>query len=341
MTSPKTLPILGLLCGLWLAAGATPALADDLAPRWTLEDFLQTAERPYVVGHRGTGVNWALGPQPIESTALAVRAAYLAGVQLVEVDVQLTADGQVVALHDDFLPDWTPVNSLTLVQLRQRFPQVATLAEVLREAKRANALAQDAPSGLLIVELKQPSPFADPGDVGEDPLVDATVAEIRNAEMSSQVLFESFSPTLLLRALADAPEIARGLAVNPLQLLTPAEAEQVTGLPVTVIDKSAGFGLVWAEVGPIYRLPGYVSVDQFLGVALALGCRGVDLDLLLLAQAEQAQPGAGAFLVASVQSLGLEVLGATATTPEEYEFLANQGLDGIYSDLIDLPGLPR
>jgi glycerophosphoryl diester phosphodiesterase len=299
---------------------------------------LQTVERPYTVGHRGTGDNWALGHRPIENTARAVRAAYHAGVQLVEVDVQQTADGVVVCLHDDFLHDWTRVPSLTLVELRQRFPQVATLDQVLAEARRANARATEAPSGLLIVELKQPSPWSDPDDVGEAPLVREAVAAVRRAGMSEQVLFESFSPTLLLHALAEAPEIARGLAVNPLQLMTPEEVEAVTGLPVTLIDKTAGFGLQWGLIGPIYRLPGYVSIDQFVMVTLALGCRAVDVDIMMLAHAEQTQPGSGAFLVAMLQSFGLDVIAATATTPEEYDFLAGTGVDGIYSDLIDLPG---
>jgi glycerophosphoryl diester phosphodiesterase len=328
---------LALLCALWLSPA--PALADDdAAPRWTLEDLLQTAARPFTIGHRGTGDNWDLGHRPVENTARAVRAAYLAGLQLVEVDVQQTADGVVVCLHDDFLPDWTPVPSLTLVELRQRFPQVATLDQVLAEARRANAQATDAPGGLLVVELKQPSPYSDPGDVGEEPLVREAVAAVRRAGMTQQVLFESFSPALLAHAVAMAPEIPRVLAVNPLQLLTPAEVEAITGLPVTPIDKSAGFGLQWALIGPIYRLPGYASVEQFVMVSLALGCRAVDLDLLMLAQAEATQPGSGAYLVAMLQSLGLDVLAATAATPEEYAFLASLGVDGIYSDLIDLPG---
>lgn len=71
---------------------------------------------PLVVAHRG---NSSVAPQ---NTLAAIEAAARAGADLVEVDVQRTADGHVVVLHDDTVDATTdgtgPVAAMTLVQVR-------------------------------------------------------------------------------------------------------------------------------------------------------------------------------------------------------------------------------
>ena len=95
--------------------------------RSTAEDFLRLGVRPIAIGHHGVGPNSIANPNPalpIENTVDSVRQAYRLGAHVVEVDVQLTQDGQLAVFHDDFLHDFTCINTLTLDQLQQRLPFV-------------------------------------------------------------------------------------------------------------------------------------------------------------------------------------------------------------------------
>ena len=150
--------------------------------------------------------------------------------------------------------------------------------------------------------------------------------------MQEQVLIESFAPDLLLEAAVRAPNIARTLSVSILQFLTPAQIEAATGLTVTLIDKDVGLMLQWAEIGPLFRLPGYASFEQYVGTVFGVGATCAALDIVLLGQAG---PGAG-FLVDTLQQFGLCALGFTATNAEEWGFLESLGVDGIYIDDIPL-----
>ncbi|MFM9959889.1 MAG: glycerophosphodiester phosphodiesterase family protein [Planctomycetaceae bacterium] len=96
--------------------------------------------RPEIIAHRGASAD---AP---ENTLAAIRLAWQQGADAAEIDIQLTADGQLVAIHDDTLMrtggvDW-PVKDRTLVELQTldvgswKSPQFAderipTLAEVL------------------------------------------------------------------------------------------------------------------------------------------------------------------------------------------------------------------
>jgi glycerophosphoryl diester phosphodiesterase len=125
--------------------------------------LLDLGKRP-VIGHRG-----AAGLAP-ENTMAGFRLAAELGVDAYELDVQLTADGAPVVLHDDTLDRTTnrtgPVGGLTLAELRladagarftpdggRTFPfrgqdvRVPTLGEVLWAF----------PAMPVLVELKHPS----------------------------------------------------------------------------------------------------------------------------------------------------------------------------------------
>ena len=84
----------------------------------------------------------------------------------------------------------------------------------------------------------------------------AAVSEVRKTNMTDKVIFDSFSPALLYLAAQAAPGIPRELDISGLQLLTPAQIEAITGLPVTIINKNISLGLTWAEIGQVFRLPG-------------------------------------------------------------------------------------
>jgi glycerophosphoryl diester phosphodiesterase len=290
----------------------------------TVEDLLNLEVRPSAIAHRGFGENLGEDPlRPIENTLRAVRAGFKAGVSVVEVDVQLTSDGQVAVFHDDFLPDFTCVNQLTLAELQDRLPEVPTLLAVLNEARSFND--PGVLSGLVIVELKSAAPLCDPGDIQEQAFVSAVTGVIRHVRMTDQVMLTSFSPALLYLAASEAPEVTRILSISGLQFLTALEIETLLGLPVTLIDKNPDFGLQWAEIGPLFRLPGYRSVAEVLSTAAVTGVRVVEADLFFLSTA-------GAPFVDLLHGFGLKVLGFTANEATEWFFLQSLGVDGIYTN---------
>jgi glycerophosphoryl diester phosphodiesterase len=293
----------------------------------TVDDLLNLEVRPFAIAHRGFGDNLGEDPwQPIENTLRAVRAGFKAGVSVVEVDVQLTRDGQVVVFHDDFLSDSTCVNQLTLGELHHRLPEIPTLIAVLNQARSFNNRGEL--SGLFIVELKAAAPLCDPGDTQEHAIVSAVTGVVRRARMTDQVMLTSFSPALLYLAAGEAPEITRILSISGLQFLTAQQITGLLGLPVTLIDKHPDFGLQWAEIGLLFRLPGYRDITEVLSTAAVTGARVVEADLFFLGTA-------GAPFVDLLHDLGLKVLGFTANDAAEWFFLQSLRVDGIYTN--DVP----
>ncbi len=324
-----------LALSLCSAVKASGQESDDNAHhRSTAEDFLRLEVRPIAIGHHGVGPNLGENPAlPIENTVDSVRLAYRLGARVVEVDVQLTQDGRLAVFHNDFLGDFTCLHSLTLDELQQRLPFVPELRQILNVAREFNNKAGDNLGGILIVELKAFSPHCDPADEFEQALVSAAVSEVREAHMADQVIFDSFSPALLDLAAQAAPEIPRELDLDGLQLLTPAQVQAITGLPVTIINKKNSLGLTWAEIGPVFRLPGYASPQQFLATGLAIRARIVGGEMDFFGPAEQQQPGIGAIFVAGAHSLGLKVFADPANTEADWNFFASLGVDAIFSTI--------
>ena len=322
------------LCGGIAAAEPKSGVNDDHQTT-TAEDFLQVPVRPVAIGHHGVGPNLGGDPTiPIENTVESVRQAYSLGARVVEVDVQLTQDGKLAVFHDDYLSDFTCIDSLTIDQLQARLPYVPELHQVLAVARQFNNKAGAALGGILIVELKALSPHCDPSDDLEQTIVSAAVAEIHQAKMDDQVMFDSFSPALLLLASQTAPGIPRELDISGLQLLTPAQIEGITGLPVTIMtNKKNSLGLTWAEIGPVFRLPGYSSPSQFLQTGLATSVRVVGGEMNFFGPAEQQQPGSGSAFVAGAHSFGFRVFADPAQTAADWNFFAALGVDAIYSNI--------
>jgi glycerophosphoryl diester phosphodiesterase len=173
--------LFGLACVV--AVGGASSQPATNQPTTTANNFLEVPVRPVAIGHHGVGPNLGGDPTiPIENTVDSVRLAYSLGARVVEVDVQLTADGKLAVFHNDFLDDFTCVDSLTIDQLQQRMPFVPELHQVLAVARQANRQAGNALGGILIVELKALSPHCDPGDNLEQKIVSTAVAEIHQAK---------------------------------------------------------------------------------------------------------------------------------------------------------------
>lgn len=162
--------------------------------------------RPLVVAHRG---NSAVAPQ---NTLAAFEAAWRAGAHSIEIDIQPTADGEVVVIHDDTVDGTTDgqgtVTEMTLDALRAldagswfaaayAGQQVPTFAEVLDLLVRRPGID-------LLLELKGPWTTEQ---------VRPVTAAIRAAGLADRVIGQSFWPESV-RALAEAdPDLRRGLLV--------------------------------------------------------------------------------------------------------------------------------
>ena len=322
------------LCG-GIAPAEPKAGGNNVNQTTTADDFLRVPVRPVAIGHHGLGPNLGGDPTiPLENTVDSVRQAYSLGARVVEVDVQLTKDGKLAVFHDDFLSDFTCIDSLTIDELQARLPYVPELHQVLAVARQFNGRSGAALGGILIVELKAVSPHCDPSDELEQTIVSTAAAEIHQSKMDDQTMFDSFSPALLLLASQTAPAIPRELDISGLQLLTPAQIEGITGLPVTIMtNKKNSLGLTWAEIGPVFRLPGYSSPLQFLETGLATSVRVVGGEMDFFGPAEQQQPGSGSAFVAGAHSFGFRVSADPAQNAADWNFFAGLGVDAIYSNI--------
>lgn len=164
--------------------------------------------RPLVIAHRGDSAH-----RP-ENTLASFASALEIGASLVELDVQLTADGHVVVLHDPTVDRTTDgrgdVRRMKLAEVRalsagypERFgaawsgERVPTLAEVLTLVhERAR----------IMIEIKKES-VSDDADGGVEA---RTVAEVRRQGLADRVALISFEHRALLRCREVAPEITRG-----------------------------------------------------------------------------------------------------------------------------------
>jgi glycerophosphoryl diester phosphodiesterase len=163
---------------------------------------------PLVIAHRGDSAH-----RP-ENTLASFASALELGATVVELDVQLTADDQVVVIHDATLDRTTDahgdVRGCTLAELRavsagypsrfgDRFSgeRISTLGEVL-------AFLHD--RARVLIEIKAESVSAD----AEGGIEALTAAEVRRTGMVGSVAVISFDQRAIVRMRSLAPEITRG-----------------------------------------------------------------------------------------------------------------------------------
>lgn len=163
----------------------------------------ELASRPLVFAHRG---GRALGP---ENTLVSLDIGFAAGADGAEFDVQLTADGHVVVMHDVTLERTTngsgPVAGRTAAELRDldATRRYGIDLEHVWSGERGGVPTLDVvlaryPGRPLIIEMK-----------GENPaLGQAVVDAVRRANAADRVCLGSFSAAVLGAARRAAPEIA-------------------------------------------------------------------------------------------------------------------------------------
>lgn len=166
------------------------------------------AQQPLVIAHRGAS---RYAP---ENTLAAFRLAAEQGADAIELDAKLSADGEVVVIHDPTTDRTTgvpgEVRQLSLRQLKSldagsffsadfKGEPIPTLAEVF-EAVGERVL--------INVELTN---YTSPGDA----LVEKVVALVKKYHLEERVLFSSFHPINLFRAQRMLPQVPTAILALP------------------------------------------------------------------------------------------------------------------------------
>ena len=268
-----------------------------------------------VEGHRG-----AKG-LVVENTLASFKAAFAAGVTGVELDVRLTADGQLAVWHDPVLlplkcqptgPDLVGahVADLTMAQLRTidvgsralpGFPgqrtspgaRIATLGEVLSLG------LERAPDVWWTIELKV-NPL-DPREVmRREALLDGVLETVHALRLERQCFVHSFDWSVLELCARVAPHVARSALVE-------ADVTWVPDSPwtgsVRVEDHGDDVCAAVAEIGAHVISPEHVLVEPQL--------------------------------VERAHRLGLGVLPWTVNDPSRMRTMVEAGVDGLVSDYPD------
>ncbi|MCL4300820.1 MAG: glycerophosphodiester phosphodiesterase [Anaerolineae bacterium] len=186
--------------------------------------------KPLCIAHRGAS---SLAP---ENTLASARKAFEIGADMWELDVSVTADGQLVVLHDDSLartsnapalfPGRAPwlISNFTLAEVRRLDAgswfvesdpfgtiaggevtldeQTAMRGQPIPTLREALVFTQEH-NWLVNVEIKELIP-----PLMNFPVVEAVVGLIKNLHMTEQVLLSSFVHAYILQAKALHPAIA-------------------------------------------------------------------------------------------------------------------------------------
>lgn len=305
-----------LVLGTWVAALPAAHAAD-----------------PIVIAHRG-----ASGYLP-EHTLAAYELAIRMGADYIEPDLQLTKDGQLVALHDDTLNRTT--NAASLFAPRNGGYKVAdfTLAEIktLTVVPPAGGTAQNSYPGFtpantrlevptfqeVIALARQQSALTGrtvgiyPEAKQADPLMEdrilSTLAANGYSRAADKVYIQSFSDGTL-RSL-DAKQQAQGTDMKLVLLgaaITPADG----------VGRVAVFGATGTTLLSLSEVASFAD-----GIGLVINYAAAPLSKAFIDQAHAA---------------GLEVHGWTFAQPDkalaaaEYQRYLEMGMDGVFSNYPDL-----
>ena len=181
-----------------------------------MEDFIRNRKKVLVGGHRGCICQYFENTIPAMEQALADGADYL------EIDIQLTRDGQIVVYHDTELGNKTSlqgyVHSYSYQELKAALPQLNTLEEVLIWAKQRKAY--------LMLELKSvPLDMQDQCRL----LTENLVKLVREQQMQEQVLAFGADYMVLRHLKQIEPSFPIGLIVpfvpaDPVKLMKDMDA---------------------------------------------------------------------------------------------------------------------
>lgn len=187
---------------------------------------------PLVAAHRGGALLWP------ENSLLAFRNAIALGVDLVETDVHLTADDEVVILHDPTLDRTSSGRGAVrqarrgdLASLRLRGPDGAATDEAIPMLAALLDLVRPTPVGLLL-EIKVGADGPYPG-IEERVLALLGSAAAPGATLLDRTVLMAFEPETIGRVRALAPRAHIALLVGRRSSRASEVFEEARALGVT------------------------------------------------------------------------------------------------------------
>ena len=152
------------------------------------------------IGHRGTGPTREGHPFP-ENSISSFRAAIEEGADGIELDVEITQDGQLIIMHDDTLDRTTNctgcVSEMTFDEIRGtcRLLDGSGVATDERPPTLLEAYAEVRSPALINVELKVFGPPCLTDTTGPEDLVPLVLEEVTRLGGESRTIFSSFDET--------------------------------------------------------------------------------------------------------------------------------------------------
>lgn len=232
------------------------------------------AAAPRIAAHRGGAGLWP------ENSLAAFAGALALGIDLLELDVHLSADGEVVVIHDATLERTTegagPVRSLSAASLRRlrvrgadgalTEERVPPLDDVLDLAARAGAE--------LLLELKGPSfsvryARSASGQLETVPgpryegMEERVLARLEGAGMADRVIIMAFNPAVITKVRALVPSQRTTLLVGR------NHGESATARATDTIEWAARLGVT--HLGLDHTLIGADVVEGARARGLVLG----------------------------------------------------------------------
>lgn len=190
-------------------------------------------QRP--IAHRGL---WRTGQAP-ENSLAAFEAACAKGYGI-ELDVQLSADGEAMVFHDDILDRLTASAGLLEEQTADELSALRLLGSDQTIPTLAEALALIGDRAPVLVELKTPC--------GQEGLLERRVAELL-ADHPGPAAVLSFNPDALAWLARHAPGLTRGLNASNAGQLALAERARADFLSVS-LDLTGGEAVqAWRRMG--------------------------------------------------------------------------------------------
>ncbi|RUR29487.1 glycerophosphodiester phosphodiesterase [Vreelandella andesensis] len=298
--------IIAVSLGLFAGAASTTAFAEATP----LEQQLKDLESFQVIAHRG-----ASGHAP-ESTMAAYELAHEWGVDYLELDVQLTSDGELVVFHDDAIDRTSDgdgsINDHTLEQLKAldtgtwfnetnadkanvafEGAQILTLKELFER------FGHDA---RYYIETK--SPQLNPG------LEEALVEALEDYEMieNGRVLVQSFEQDSLLKV----RELNEHIPLIQLVWYSPNEEDN-------------GRLVEWTGITPA---PTEITDEDFQ--AIAAYAEGIGTNVTY-----NGEDVIGADFISQAQENGLPVHIYTINETDEMQRLREWGVNGLFTNYAD------
>lgn len=306
-----------------VAAEPPPPTADGRPPREIRSiEVLNVSHRAEVRG----------STKPPENTLAAIEEAIRVGADAVELDVTLTADDQLVLMHDRSLNRTTDAVAVfgpgTHLTADRTLAELKTLSagtfagEVQRIPTFAEALALIRGRIALLIDVKY-----DHGETAIEPLI----AEVLQAQPGfaewgpDTVSFGSYGWTSLQAARQLLPELELTFIMNYLCVapngvivagdLPPARAEGIPGIT-----------------------PGATTIDQFTAALVAGGIDTVGIFALSQFKGTQQSCAANDFTTADVQRFATAGIrfSQNAETPEAMTALVDRGVRAILTDHPDI-----